>query len=143
MLRLVFDGLDRMGEYFVDIGGVTRCVDSLCRYNNEGAGGHVTVRDPIKTDCFWINPFAKSFRYIRPEDLCLVDEEGIVQPEGNMHAIVRDSAMHYACKAANDLAEPGRLFYPPGCSPSPSGRYLRCALPFHTDEGFLCSGLQA
>jgi ribulose-5-phosphate 4-epimerase/fuculose-1-phosphate aldolase len=22
-------------------------------YNNEGAGGHVTVRDPIKPDHFW------------------------------------------------------------------------------------------
>ena len=56
-------------------------------YNNEGAGGHVTVRDPIKPDHFWINPFAKSFRYMRPDDLCLVNEQGIVQPEGNMHAI--------------------------------------------------------
>ena len=56
-------------------------------YNNEGAGGHVTVRDPIKPDHFWINPFCKSFKHMKPEDLCLVNEEGIVQPEGNMHAI--------------------------------------------------------
>lgn len=56
-------------------------------YNNEGIGGHVTVRDPIKPDHFWINPHAKSFRHIKPEDLCLVDHEGVVQPEGNMHAI--------------------------------------------------------
>jgi hypothetical protein len=56
-------------------------------YNNEGAGGHVTVRDPILTDHFWINPFCKSFSYMRPEDLCLVNEEGIVVPTGNMHAI--------------------------------------------------------
>lgn len=56
-------------------------------YNNEGAGGHVTVRDPILTDHFWINPFCKSFSYMKPEDLCLVNEEGIVVPGGNMHAI--------------------------------------------------------
>jgi len=24
-------------------------------YNNEGAGGHITVRDPIKKDHFWIS----------------------------------------------------------------------------------------
>jgi len=56
-------------------------------YNDEGAGGHVTVRDPILTDHFWINPFCKSFRYIKPEDLCLVNEEGAVVAPGNMHAI--------------------------------------------------------
>jgi len=56
-------------------------------YNNEGAGGHVTVRDPILPDHFWINPFARSFSRMKPEDLCLVNEEGIVVPPGNMHAI--------------------------------------------------------
>jgi ribulose-5-phosphate 4-epimerase/fuculose-1-phosphate aldolase len=55
-------------------------------YNNEGAGGHVTVRDPILTDHFWINPHAKSFSHIKPEDLCLVNDQGVVV-DGNMHAI--------------------------------------------------------
>lgn len=54
-------------------------------YNNEGAGGHVTVRDPILTDHFWINPHGRSFSWMRPEDLCLVDEEGRVKEGGNMH----------------------------------------------------------
>lgn len=72
-------------------------------YNNEGAGGHVTVRDPIKPDHFWINPFAKSFRYMKPEDLCLVNEEGIVQPEGNMHAI---NPAGFAIHAAVHKARP-------------------------------------
>ena len=58
-------------------------------YNNEGAGGHVTVRDPINPDHFWINPHGKSFRWMRPEDLCLVDEEGaLVDGQGgSMHSI--------------------------------------------------------
>jgi hypothetical protein len=56
-------------------------------YNNEGAGGHVTVRDPILPDHFWINPFARSFSRMKPEDLCLVNEEGIVVEPGNMHAV--------------------------------------------------------
>ncbi|KEZ38867.1 hypothetical protein SAPIO_CDS10175 [Scedosporium apiospermum] len=56
-------------------------------YNNEGAGGHVTVRDPILTDHFWINPHGVSFSHMKPEDLCLVNEEGEVVRPGNMHAI--------------------------------------------------------
>lgn len=56
-------------------------------YNDEGAGGHVTVRDPIMPDHFWINPHARSFRHIKPEDLCLVDEQGVVKEGGLMHSI--------------------------------------------------------
>ena len=56
-------------------------------YNNEGGGGHVTVRDPILPDHFWINPHNVSFSHMTPDDLCLVNEEGIVVAPGNMHAI--------------------------------------------------------
>lgn len=62
-------------------------------YNNEGAGGHVTVRDPVLHDHFWINPHGKSFRHMKPEDLCLVNESGeVVQVDGeggmgNMHTV--------------------------------------------------------
>ncbi|CAH0028390.1 unnamed protein product [Clonostachys rhizophaga] len=56
-------------------------------YNNEGAGGHVTVRDPILPDHFWINPHGVSFTHMKPEDLCLVNELGEVVEPGNMHAI--------------------------------------------------------
>jgi len=27
----------------------------------EGVAGHITARDPEFTDCFWVNPFGKSF----------------------------------------------------------------------------------
>lgn len=56
-------------------------------YNNEGAGGHVSVRDPILLDHFWINPHAKSFSRMKPEDLCLVNDAGEVVEGGNMHVI--------------------------------------------------------
>ena len=46
----------------------------------------MTVRDPILTDHFWINPDGKSFAYIKPDDLCLVNPEGAVVGR-NMHAI--------------------------------------------------------
>jgi len=70
-------------------------------YNNEGAGGHVTVRDPVMPDHFWINPHGKSFSQMRPEDLCFVNEEGVVVEGGNMHSInpagyVIHSAIHKA-----------------------------------------------
>ncbi|MCI4066471.1 class II aldolase/adducin family protein [Micromonospora sp. R77] len=45
---------------------------------DEGAGGHVTVRDPERPDCFWINPFGMYFGHVRVSDLLLVDGGGTV-----------------------------------------------------------------
>lgn len=42
----------------------------------EGVAGHITVRDPERPDCFWVNPFGLSFRQIKISDLILVNEEG-------------------------------------------------------------------
>ncbi|GAB3667617.1 class II aldolase/adducin family protein [Actinocorallia lasiicapitis] len=44
----------------------------------EGVAGHITVRDPERTDCFWVNPFGMSFKHIRVSDLILVNHEGKV-----------------------------------------------------------------
>ncbi len=49
-------------------------------YNNEGAGGHVTVRDSILPDHFWINPHGKSFSWMRPEDLVLMGPSKSFRP---------------------------------------------------------------
>ncbi|KAI0831519.1 arad-like aldolase/epimerase [Trametes gibbosa] len=46
---------------------------------DEGIAGHITVRDPIRPDCFWVNPFGKHFSLIQPEDLLLVDHHANVQ----------------------------------------------------------------
>jgi ribulose-5-phosphate 4-epimerase/fuculose-1-phosphate aldolase len=45
---------------------------------DEGAGGHVTARDPADPDCFWINPFGVPFAHVRVSDLLLVDSSGAV-----------------------------------------------------------------
>jgi ribulose-5-phosphate 4-epimerase/fuculose-1-phosphate aldolase len=45
---------------------------------DEGAGGHVTARDPQRADCFWVNPFGRSFARVRVSDLLLVDHAGVV-----------------------------------------------------------------
>jgi ribulose-5-phosphate 4-epimerase/fuculose-1-phosphate aldolase len=51
----------------------------FCRYGfNEGVAGHVTVRDPIDTDTFWVNPFGMSYTRIKVSDLIRVDSKGRV-----------------------------------------------------------------
>jgi ribulose-5-phosphate 4-epimerase/fuculose-1-phosphate aldolase len=45
---------------------------------DEGAAGHITVRDPEFTDTFWVNGFGMSFGQIRASDLIRVDHSGHV-----------------------------------------------------------------
>jgi len=40
--------------------------------------GHITVRDPGHPDRFWVNPFGRSWRFLTPADLILVDFDGTV-----------------------------------------------------------------
>ncbi|KAK5023907.1 hypothetical protein LTS07_009033 [Exophiala sideris] len=97
-------------------------------YNNEGAGGHVTVRDPILTDHYWINPHGKSFSHMRPEDLVLVSKGGEVKEGGNMHSInpaghIIHSAVHEArpdvVAAVHCHSVPSKAFSAMGCKLEP------------------------
>ncbi len=45
---------------------------------DEGVAGHITVRDPERPDCFWVNPFGMYFGHIRVSDLILVNHAGEV-----------------------------------------------------------------
>ena len=50
---------------------------------DEGVAGHITVRDPIDTDTFWVNPMGRSFKLMCVSDLIRVSHEGdIVEGEG-------------------------------------------------------------
>lgn len=50
---------------------------------DEGVAGHITVRDPIDPETFWVNPFGRSFKMMRVSDLIRVDHKGeIVEGEG-------------------------------------------------------------
>ena len=49
---------------------------------DEGIAGHITVRDPEFSDCFWVNPFGMYFGHIRVSDLLLVNHKGEIV-EGN------------------------------------------------------------
>ncbi|KAK4546704.1 hypothetical protein LTR36_001922 [Oleoguttula mirabilis] len=45
---------------------------------DEGVAGHISVRDPLLPDHFWLNPLSKHFSQISVSDLILVDEDGDV-----------------------------------------------------------------
>ncbi|KAH8900185.1 class II aldolase/adducin domain protein [Thozetella sp. PMI_491] len=66
---------------------------------DEGVAGHISVRDPILTDHFWLNPLSAHFSQIKVSDLILVDEHGLVV-EGdepiNTAAFAIHSAIHRA-----------------------------------------------
>lgn len=50
---------------------------------DEGVAGHITVRDPERTDHFWVNPFGVSFKQMKMSQLILVNHDGeIVEGEG-------------------------------------------------------------
>ncbi len=66
---------------------------------SEGVAGHITARDPILTDHFWVNPFGMHFSHIRVSDLLLVNHEGEVV-EGEWHVNRAAFAIHAAVHAA-------------------------------------------
>ncbi|KAF2752900.1 arad-like aldolase/epimerase [Pseudovirgaria hyperparasitica] len=54
---------------------------------DEGVAGHISVRDPILTDHFWLNPLSMHFSQIRVSDLILVNEQGeVVEGEEPINA---------------------------------------------------------
>lgn len=74
---------------------------------DEGPAGHITVRDPERTDHFWVNPFGMHFGMIRTRDLILVNHDGEVV-EGNWPvnraAFAIHSAIHRARSDVNAAA---------------------------------------
>ncbi|KAJ4305707.1 hypothetical protein N0V90_001238 [Kalmusia sp. IMI 367209] len=64
---------------------------------DEGVAGHISVRDPVLEDHFWLNPLSTHFSQICVSDLILVNESGTVvqgdQPI-NAAAFAIHSAIH-------------------------------------------------
>ncbi|KAI0928899.1 hypothetical protein AcW2_004760 [Taiwanofungus camphoratus] len=69
---------------------------------DEGVAGHISVRDCIRPDCFWVNPFGVHFSYIKPSDLNLVDHNGNIQDESGPIKLVNRAGfqIHSAIHAA-------------------------------------------
>lgn len=86
----------------------------FARYGfDEGVAGHITVRDPEWTDCFWVNPFGMYFGHIRVSDLLLVNHKGeVVQGDGpvNAAAFAIHSQIHQARPDANAAAHAHSLY---------------------------------
>lgn len=56
---------------------------------DEGVAGHITLRDPVQPDCFWVNPFGVAFSMINKSDLILVNHGGEVIDGGEASPIGR------------------------------------------------------
>jgi ribulose-5-phosphate 4-epimerase/fuculose-1-phosphate aldolase len=66
---------------------------------DEGVAGHITVRDPERSDHFWVNPLGMNFKLIRVKDLLLVDPRGDVV-EGTWPLNAAAFAIHSQVHAA-------------------------------------------
>ncbi len=66
---------------------------------DEGVAGHITARDPERTDCYWVNPFGMHFSMIKQSDLQLVNHAGEVV-EGDRAVNGAAVAIHCAVHAA-------------------------------------------
>ncbi|KAF2100499.1 arad-like aldolase/epimerase [Rhizodiscina lignyota] len=68
---------------------------------NEGAAGHITVRDPIEPETFWVNPFGVDFNLINKSDLLRVDHHGNILNHGKVKVLNRAAFLiHGAIHAA-------------------------------------------
>jgi len=91
---------------------------------DEGVAGHITVRDPEKTDHFWVNPMGVSFKQVKLSQLLLVNHEGqVVEGEGllNGAAFTIHSQIH---KARPDVVAAAHAHSVYGKSWSTLGRKL-------------------
>ncbi|KAK7457625.1 class II Aldolase and Adducin domain-containing protein [Colletotrichum acutatum] len=43
---------------------------------SDGSSGHISLRDPIRPDTFWINPYGVHFGVLKVSDMVHIDEDG-------------------------------------------------------------------
>ena len=68
---------------------------------DEGVAGHITVRDPVEPETFWVNPFGVSFSLMKKSDLIRVDAKGDVIDGGPVRLLNTAAYMiHHAVHAA-------------------------------------------
>ena len=74
---------------------------------DEGLAGHITQRDCIEPDTFWVNPLGVHFNQIKTSDLVRVDHKGnIVDGNAviNLAAFAIHSRIHHAKPEVNAVA---------------------------------------
>ncbi|KAF2454472.1 class II aldolase/adducin N-terminal [Lineolata rhizophorae] len=91
----------------------------------EGTSGHISVRDPVDPNTFWINPFGKHFGMLTASDMVHIDEEGQVIG-GNKTAVNAAGFMIHAAihKARPDVHAACHAHSPAGKAWSTFGRPL-------------------
>lgn len=70
---------------------------------SEGSAGHISIKDPVDPNTFWINPLNRHFSLIKASDLVHVDKNGNVLSDGNQAAI---NAAGFSIHAAIHKARP-------------------------------------
>jgi len=88
---------------------------------DEGVAGHITIRDPVDTQTFWVNPFGVAFSLIKASDLIRVSEEGQIIDGGpvrllNSAAYAIHSAIHQARPDVNAAAHSHSIYGRSFCS---------------------------
>ncbi|ATY60833.1 class II aldolase adducin domain [Cordyceps militaris] len=97
---LTFEDKREEREYLK--GRLTAAFRIFAKYGlNEGVAGHITLRDPVEPDTFWVNPLGVSFALIKRSDLVRLDDEGKVIDHGdcklvNQSAFLIHAAVHRA-----------------------------------------------
>lgn len=84
---------------------------------DEGVAGHITLRDPVQPDTFWVNPFGVAFSLIKKSDLIQVDHDGNVIAGGevrllNAAAFMIHGAVHRNRPDVLCVRQPLELLYP-------------------------------
>lgn len=115
---LVEEGLHRRQR----LAGALRAF-AICGFC-EGVSGHMTARDPIDPETFWVNPFGMHFGHISASDLIRVDATGSVV-EGKGKVNVSAFAIHYEIhKARPDVVSAAHTHSLSGKAWSAVGRTL-------------------
>ena len=88
---------------------------------DEGVAGHITLRDPVLRDHFWVNPLGRGFNQMRSSDLILVNSAGEVVDGGpnrllNRAAYMIHHAVHVARPEVNCAAHSHSLYGRSFCS---------------------------
>ncbi|KIW04157.1 uncharacterized protein PV09_04964 [Verruconis gallopava] len=82
---------------------------------DEGIAGHITVRDPVEKNTFWVNPLGVSFSLMKKSDLIRVGENGEVIDGGpvrllNTAAYMIHHAVHTARPDVNAAAHSHSIY---------------------------------
>jgi len=82
---------------------------------DEGVAGHITLRDPVHPDHFWVNPFGVAWPLLKASDLILVNPEGKVVDGGpcrllNAAAYMIHHAVHTARPEINCVAHSHSIY---------------------------------